>query len=612
MAYIPFKFKYVQAHNAIGSPIGTSPYKINLCSSQKCTTADKKCLITEQKMLGQSVYFSATVCDYFNDIAEPVQFRIKCVNCTKYRLLNNEILINSNSPDKVAILATNSYNDIVNDTNIILKLSSVLPDIHKEFSANFSLTLTTCYSGFVFSTVSQKCECYNSGSGDIVHCQDDHAEIKLGYWYGIIFEKHTTSLCPINYCDFNHRTETRRNYYVLPKAVDDQCSLHRTGKVCSVCKSGYTLAYDSFKCINTDQCSPGMTTVVMALTFLYWIVIVTVLIALTYYFGTQVSSGYFNGVIYFYSIVDVLLVGNLYIIDGLFYTVAILSSFAKLTPQFLGRLCFVEGLDVIDQQFIHYSHALCISFILVGITVAAKCFNKVAFYVNRCISRVTFLFLLLSYTSITSTSLQLLRGVQYNDNDGVFVYLSPHFKYFTHRHAAYATIALLCGLTVVIGLPLLLIVEPFLRKRVNFETFKPLLNQFQGSYKNKYQWFAAYYFVCRLTIMLIAYFGNTDHNDVVYYIQTVCVIIVMSLFCFHPYKNHLLNILDAAILLIMLLVVNLNNFNFSKSTTAGLIYILLFIPLLLLLGIGFQKLLVSLKMKFQKSKDIHHPGINER
>ena len=88
----------------------------------------------------------------------------------------------------------------------------------------------------------------------------------------------------------------------------------------------------------------------------------------------------------------------------------------------------------------------------------------------------------------------------------------------------------------------------------------------------------------------------------------------MNLFCFRPYKNQLLNILDAAILLIMLLVVNLNNFTFTESTTAGLIYTLLCIPLLPPLGMGFRKLLVYLKMKFQKSDGIgiRYPGINER
>ena len=418
VAYVPYKFSYTQSHDIIGPQITASPYKLNLCSPHKCNFMDENCLITEKKMLGQSVYFNATVCDYFNAIAEAVQFQIKCINCgTKYRVLNNEMLVNNRSPNKITALSVDADSDVVNDTNITLEISSVLSNSYKEVSARLMLTLSTCYNGFLFSTISQKCECYNNRDNDIVQCQDDRAEIKLGYWYGIIFEKPITSLCPINYCNFDHHTETRNNFYSLPRAVDGQCSLHRTGVVCSDCKSGYTLAYDSFDCINVNKCSPGMTVLVVALTFLYWIVIVTVLFVLTYYFGTQVSSGYFNGVIYFYSIVDVLLVSNLYIIDGLFYTVAVLSSFAKLTPQFLGRLCFVKGLDAIDQQFIHYSHALCISFILVGISIAAKYFRKLAFYVNHCISRVTFLFLLLSYTSITSTSLQLLRGVQFDDND---------------------------------------------------------------------------------------------------------------------------------------------------------------------------------------------------
>ena len=289
VAYIPYKLKYTQSHNTIGPAIATSPYRIDLCSPHKCGFIDENCLLTE-KMLGQSVYFNTTVCGYFNAIAETVQFQIKCINCgTKYRVLNNEILINNRSPNKIKILAIDTHNDVVNDTNITLELSSVLSNDYKAFSARLSLTLSTCYSRFLFSTVSQKCECYNNADYGIVHCQDDRAEIKVGYWYGIIFERYAISLCPINYCDFIHRTETRNNYYTLPKAVDDQCSLHRTGVVCSVCKSGYTLAYDSFDCVNVNQCSPGMTVLVIALTFLYWIVIVTVLFVLTYYFSTQVS-----------------------------------------------------------------------------------------------------------------------------------------------------------------------------------------------------------------------------------------------------------------------------------------------------------------------------------
>ena len=605
VAYIPYKLNYTQSHNTIGPAIAASPYRIRLCS-EKCNSTGENCEITRKRMLGQLISFSAAVCDYFNAIAETVQFRLQCTDCnTKYILPNNELLFNSKSPNGISVLAVGASNDVVNNTNITFQVSSVLSDNYREFSAELSFVLSGCYNGFVFRINLQKCECYNYSDSSIMQCQGNYAEIKLGYWFGIIFNNRTTSLCPINYCDFNHRMKTRSDYYVLPGAVDDQCSSHRTGVVCSDCKSGYTLAYDSFDCVDVNQCSPGMTVLVIGLTFLYWIVIVATLFGLTYYFNAQVSSGYFNGVIYFYSIVDILLVRNLHIVDGVFYAVAALSSFAKLTPQVLGKLCFVQGLDAIDQQFIHYSHPLCVSFILIGIVIAAKCSTKVAFYVKHCIAHVVFLFLVLSYTSVASISLQLLRAVQFNDHDGVFVYLSPDLKYYTQRHAVYVTIALLCGLVLVIGLPLLLLVEPLLRKKAGFERcvqmakLRPILDQFQSGYRDNYQCFAAYYLLCRLVIMLIAYFGNSDYSNMVYYMQTACVIFVINQLCFHPYKKHAVNILDTAILLTMLLVVNLNNFDFNETTMVGWIYTVLFIPLLLLSAVGFAQPIKSLRMKWR-------------
>ena len=74
VAYVLYKFQYMQSYNTIGSAISTSPYRINLCSQHNCGFVDETCLITGKKMLGQSIYFNATVCDYFNTVAETVQF----------------------------------------------------------------------------------------------------------------------------------------------------------------------------------------------------------------------------------------------------------------------------------------------------------------------------------------------------------------------------------------------------------------------------------------------------------------------------------------------------------------------------------------------------------
>ena len=39
----------------------------------------------------------------------------------------------------------------------------------------------------------------------------------------------------------------------------------------------------------------------------------------------------------------------------------------------------------------------------------------------------------------------------------------------------------------VVGFPLLLLLEPFLNSKINFIKIKPLLDQFQSCYKDKYR-----------------------------------------------------------------------------------------------------------------------------
>ena len=127
----------------------------------------------------------------------------------------------------------------------------------------------------------------------------------------------------------------------------------------TVYSSGYTLACNALDCVDERKCS-WMLPLVIVFTILYWIIIVVSVSGLTHS-KFQISLGHLYGIIYYYSIVDVLLGNDLYISDGVFQLVAIISSFAKLTPQIIGNLCFVKGLSGIDQQFINYFHVMAVS-----------------------------------------------------------------------------------------------------------------------------------------------------------------------------------------------------------------------------------------------------------
>ena len=393
---------------------------------------------------------------------------------------------------------------------------------------------------------------------------------------------------------FSGRKETRQGYFKLPDTIDAQCNHHRVGRACGECSSGYTLSYDSTDCISTNQCGPGWTILVIVLTCLYWVVIVTGVFGLMY-FKSQISLGYLYGLIYYYSIIRILLDNNPHYSDAVFQFASVLSSFAQLTPQFLGKLCFVKGLSGIDQLFIHYFHAVAVTLLLLLIVVAAKLSTRITLFVSRCIIRVICLLILLFYTSIASTSLQLLQPLRFTDVKEWYTYSSPSIQYFHGRHAAYGVVAALCELVIAIGLPLLLLLEPFLNKKINFIRIKPLLDQFQGCYKDKYRWFAAYYLICRQVIFLIAYNFNNNYYNTVFYLQTACVVIAIVHVLIQPYQSNSLNALDGAMLLLMIQANAFIAVDDSTFIINGMIVILL--PILLFSTFVIRKAIVSYKKK---------------
>ena len=119
----------------------------------------------------------------------------------------------------------------------------------------------------------------------------------------------------------------------------------------------------------------------------------------------------------------------------------------------------------------------------------------------------------------------------------------------------YGVVAILCELIIVIGLPLLLLLDPFLNRKINFVRIKPLLDQFQGCRKDKYRCFAAYYLICCQAIILIitVYSLNSSYYITAFYLQAVCIIIIAIIHVLiQPYQSGLLNALDGAVLLLMI------------------------------------------------------------
>ena len=208
----------------------------------------------------------------------------------------------------------------------------------------------------------------------------------------------------------------------------------------------------------------------------------------------------------------------------------------------------------IDQQFIHYIHPSAVILILVIISLLARRSRKFSTIIGRGVIHVICCLLLLSYTSMASTSLLLLRPLKFLDVDKVYTYLSPDIEYFHRHHLAYGIVALLCTVSIVIGLPLLLTLEPFLNHKINFIKIKPLLDQFQGCYKDKYRCFAGYYMICRLVIISIVIANSSNDFVANYVLITVCGIIALIHVMVKPYNNEIINKFDSVILQLIIFI----------------------------------------------------------
>ena len=598
---VPYQFNYSQIINGVLThistdynytwlnvsqfPVITSPHRLILygnslvcCQTYANSLCESNTYYVGHKILGKSINFKGTVINFFNKPAENVKYHTQCRDCpSMWRLMSTEMEIDNVSPSMVTLVGETVANET---TNVTIDFISYLNYFYDPIEVVLVVEIVPCpeHPGYYYSHTVKGCICYHH---DIVECHEGYNEIKRGYWFGSVNGQATTSLCPYQYCEFDHsRKETRDGYYMLPKMVDDQCKHHRLGRACGKCSPKYTLAYDSTVCISVDNCSAGITVLVVVLTCFYWIAILAVSFVCVACLKIRVSSGYVCGIIYYYSMVGFLLSNNPFISSEALIFIDIISGFAQLTPRFLGQLCLAQHVHLsgIDQLFIHYFHSFAISLLLsIFVLVARYC--KKLHSIPRYYVPVFSLLYLLSYTSITSTSLQLLRPLTFTGVSGVYTYSSPDIKYFHGRHALYGIVALICELVIGIGLPVLLLMKPILKK--NNVGLKKFLDEFGDCFKKGYRRFAAYYLLFRQVILFIVLIAAGNYYVMMFCLKISCLVVATIHMWARPYKNKLINIFDGFMLQLMVVVATIGGFEFLHSVMTEICVFLVILPLLI-------------------------------
>ena len=176
-----------------------------------------------------------------------------------------------------------------------------------------------------------------------------------------------------------------------------------------------------------------------------------------------------------------------------------------------------------------------------------------------------------------------MRSLTFHGIDKIYTYLSPDIEYFHGRHLAYGIVALVCTITIAMGLPLLLILKPVLYRKINFAKIKPLLDQFQGCYKDKFYCFTGYYMICRLVIITIVIVNLSNVFVASYLLIVVYGVIALIHVTAKPYNSEIVNKFDGMIMQIIIFITVLTLLDdFDSPLATSIVFVLILLPLLAL------------------------------
>lgn len=422
-----------------------------------------------------------------------------------------------------------------------------------------NIALKKCYPGFTH--LKKTCECLDktskAGKG-VSHCghQKKTVFIKKGFWAGPLSrdEPFFTYFCPIGYCDNSNLSE---QYYEYLKDQMCQNGRNQSSTLCGKCSHNHSITFGSEACV--ANCKYW--------NLFYLILIgagVIALVVLIMLINVDFFTGYLNAWLYSYQVMNLLTPDEFQFDPVIQFIIALSNCRLHL---YTNGFCLAKGLDDADKLMIMYALPM---FVILTVWLLSQLVRR---YPQWCLSqrfraphRAICTIFVLCYTDITTISLKILHPATLGSH--TYLFQNGSIPFFSGKHLWYGLIAILIIVIFVLPFPLILLFRPFLTKGLrpilNLNRWGPYFNAFQGCLKDQYRWCAAFYFICRLGILLVfTYLPDGVAKPMV--LQCACILILVLFSSLRPYKEardvgpgersyEWINISDVAVLTTLLLI----------------------------------------------------------
>ena len=435
------------------------------------------------------------------------------------------------------ISSIRSHSEIFNFTIISeIELCELFITVQPFVRSAFYVQLLPCPFGFTLQNGT--CDCDPFLPPDIDTCYIDLSAIRRPANIWITAHTLTNNItnylisdCPMDYC-LPYSTNVN---LVHP---DLQCQFNRTGILCSQCPHPLSMVFASSRCMKCTNVHILITIIV--------IVAGIVLVVLLYVLNLTVTNGTINGIIFYANIVSIN--DSVFLVnDNVFKPLRVFISFTNLD---LGiETCFYNGMDSYIKMWLQlfFPSYLIINAIL--IILASRYSSRVLRLTYRRSLPVLATLFLLSYTGVLRVVLTVLFSystiTHYPSGNKQTVWsINASVPLFGFKFIILFITCLVLFLILFLFSIALLFTRFLSRFRI-VNRLKPLLDPFQGSYKDKYYYWIAVHIILRSIFFLLYVFSISLRliiSTIILVVFTVCYGYLQ------PNKNKLINIQELSLL----------------------------------------------------------------
>ena len=527
-------------------------------------------------------------------------------------------------------------------------------DADYQVSTIIQIMMLNCPPGFVYADDKEECECmvdHNHQNPAISGCELTSYQSYFNRFYWIGYESDDAvdlliSPCPYRYCYEDHISEKDR---LLPKDANKTTldnfvcgNRSRTGMLCGQCVEGYSVALNShtFTCYRCKNPYLGILYL-----FLSYIIPVTILFYIIMAYNIRMTTGPIGAFLFFSQIIsspysfafDYSVKANSD--ESLAASNVIITIYSVSNLQFfqhdLFSYCMFSNagtVDILGFNLLLSFYPVLLVFVYFLLRRYSTCklqFCQRLGLSNKSVTHGVCAFLVLCFAKINALAFGILKSADISYINGTdfrkVVYLQGSLKYFGDLlYDVYATGSLFAIVTVISIPTLILVFHPIMilivryfgwgetkcvlliNKILLIHNLKPVLDSFQGDYKDNLSFFAGLHsFLYRIIFFSIVVAASPPDIDGLMLLMIAYFIILLLIHVMvMPFKRYIDNGSYSLIYILMLSILIIEHYMFSTGESSPkLIWLEILLSLLPLICVALYctwRLIISAKLIWRK------------